>query len=118
MSAIINQMQPRAVVLPAGVETDLFFDAEGLDTDGADSVQVTLVLAAGAPTIETISRYETSLTLEDVDPTNFGPVTGGGGGARKTITFDDVRGKSMRLTGTSTTGTTATVEAVVLSRST
>lgn len=114
MSAVTNHMQPRVVTLPAGVETDLFFDDEGMDVESADSVQVTLEVRKGSPAVETFSRYETSLSMEGTDPTNYGPLAGG---VRTTLTFDDVRGSSMRFTGTSASGTTLTIEAVARSLS-
>ena len=110
MSHITNRQSPRTFTLSPGVETDVLFDAEGMDVTHAG--KVVILVSAGTAVVDSIRRYRTPLDTEAADPLNYGPVPSG---TKKRLEWDDARGSGLRLTLTSTAGGTATVEAVAFS---
>lgn len=109
MSHASNAQVARTYTLPPATETDLMFDAEGMDVTHAQTV--VFVVTAGAADIETITRYRTARDVEVPDSLNFGPVAAG---QTRRYQWDDVRGTGLRVTGTSAVGGTAVVEALAL----
>jgi hypothetical protein len=69
---------------------------------------VVIYVEAGAQPIDTLTRYRRVGTREVPDPFNYGPVPAN---EKRRFAWRDVRGSSLRLTGTSADGTTAAVEA-------
>lgn len=102
---ITNAQARRTFTLGAGVEKDVAFDAEGMDVTHADSV--TVIITAGPNNIITVRRYLTTFDAEWPDPLNYGPVPAG---TTARITWDDVKGKGLRVTCTAPADSTAAVE--------
>lgn len=108
MSHRTNQLQSTTTSLTAAVATDVLFDDEGMDTQDADVLQVFLS-NGGANPITSIQRREITLSHEDIDATEYGPLAAGD---TLTLTFNDLAGDRTRLLLTSPLGTDVTVEAV------
>jgi hypothetical protein len=96
-----NRAARRTIILPPAVETDLLFDATGMDTESAGALYG-MIRNAGANPIATITRYQTLDGITYVDPVNYGPLAPL---AVKPLPFLPVFDDFTRLTATSLLGT-------------
>jgi hypothetical protein len=97
-----NQCRARNIALLPGVETDLLFNADGMETKTADDLAVALE-NLGANAIETVTRYQIRDGIIYQDPVNYGPIAPG----NKLIKdWKDVFDDYTRITATSVNGST------------
>jgi len=110
-----NQVRRRTIQLLPGVETDLFFDPDGLDTRTTRTLSCRL-RNLGPQVIGTITRYTTQGGIVAQDATNYGPLPVAPPGNVLPQDWLNVTADTTRLTATSILGSVVEVEARAISR--
>lgn len=98
-----NQSRSRDIVLLPGVETDLLFNADGMDTRTAADLAAAFENLGPNP-ITVITRYQIRNGISFQDPVNYGPVAPAPTG-KLIKDWKDIFDDFTRITATSNVGT-------------